>query len=75
MKIPLAFTKLGKEVAVRFMIQRNTWGKDPKLGACFPSCYTQRRDPDMPEIAYIGCRCSPKSKFIMLNCPGNTSCL
>lgn len=75
MKIPLAFMRLGEEVAVHFMIRRNTWGKDPKLWACFPSCYTQRRDTDMPEIVYIGYRCPQKNQFILLNYHGNTSCL
>lgn len=67
--------RLGEEVAIHFMIQRSTWGKDSKLWACFPSRYTQRRDTDVPEIVYIGYRCPQKSKFIRLNCHGNTSCL
>ena len=30
MKIPMAFTRLGEEVAVHFMIWRSLWGQEPK---------------------------------------------
>lgn len=49
-------------------------GQGPKTRSLLSIMLHTEKGPRLPEIVYIGYRCPPKSKFILLNCHGNTSC-
>ena len=69
----LVFTWLGSYCSLRD-VEKHVWQGHRALS--LPSVVLpQRRDTDIPETVSTGCRCLPKSKFILLNCHHHTSCL